>query len=384
MTFFIIDISGRVLKYDLALHQAIQKASLDDNVVLLMSDAPKETSGTGVKSLIKLVPNRFKSTENTIKRLLKAVEGIINYTYILILCIFKKPDIIHFQWLPFSEICSLEIPILKLYRFCIPKCKMVLTIHNIFPHNYNEKQKEQYKKRFLKLSKLFDAFFVHTNNSKQEVMDNFLINENKISVIHHGIFEPDLTNVKKEKKKETGRYRLISYGHQDPYKGTDLLLEAVSALPKEYKEKVELSIIGRGQPSFVELLKKKGEGLQINWKLFFVDDAVLYQEIEDADAIVLPYRNISQSGVLLLALYFDKPIICSDLPAFIETLDDYPSELFFKSGDSDSLKETILRQLENRVDDKKLKISLKDLRAKYSWESAGILTSESYKRIIKK
>lgn len=379
MRVYVIDISGRVVNYDLSLCRALL-ASSENNIKLLLADAPKEVMNGHVIPLIRLVPGKFKSAEIIVKRLIKATESFINYLYIFFIFIFKKPDIIHFQWLPFSEICSLELPILRFYRLCFPKSKKILTIHNVYPHNYGKQQQIQYRKRFVKLAALFDGFIVHTENTKREVAKNFSIEEKKIRVIHHGIFEPDLSSITSVDK-PTNKYRLISYGHQDPYKGTDLLLDAVSLLPKELKDRIELSIVGRGNDSYLNVLKQKGEGLNVDWKLFFVDDKTLYQEILKSDAIVLPYRNISQSGVLLLALFFDKPIICSDLPAFVETLEDYPSELFFKTGDVDSLKNVIINQLTNRIDDKKLTPILKDLRKKYSWDAAGLKTIKLYKEL---
>lgn len=381
MIVYLIDISGRVINYDLALYKSIMANTSNDDIELLLADVPNDSGDDQVKSLIRFVPSKYKSSENVIKRLLKALEAVVNYFYILFICIFKRPDIIHFQWLPFSEICSLEIPILKMYKLFLSKSKIILTIHNVYPHNFSEEQKSRYKKRFIRLSKMFDGFIVHTKESQKEVKNNFLIDEEKISIVHHGIFEPDLTGVKDNEKKSR-KYRIISYGHQDPYKGTDLLLDAIQLLPPEYKEKVELSILGRGQQSYTDLLKEKGKGLTIEWKLFFVDDKTMYQDITDADAIVLPYRNISQSGVLLLALYFNKPIICSDLPPFIETLEGYPKELFFTNGSSESLKEVIMRQIDKPIDEEILKISLNKMRSKYSWNESGKLTLEVYKKII--
>lgn len=62
------------------------------------------------------------------------------------------------------------------------------------------------------------------------------------------------------------------------------------------------------------------------WMPYFVAEQKLDYEINESDVIILPYRSISQSGVLLLSLYFKKPIITSDLPSFKETLKGYRDE----------------------------------------------------------
>ncbi len=380
MKVYIIDISGRVVNYDFALYHAVNNNMLEGDIKLMVTDVPEDLKDGHVKSLLSFVPTKYKSSENFIKRILKALESVVNYIYILFVCLLNKPDILHFQWLPFSEICSIEVLILRVYKLFLPQSKLLLTIHNVYPHNYIDEKKIRYKKRFVKLSRFFDGFIVHTNESKHKVVSDFFIEEDRVCVVHHGIFEPDLKGIKR-KERVSGKYRIISYGHQDLYKGTDLLLDAIQLLPYEYKEKVELEILGRGQQPYIDLLKKKGEGLSIEWKLYYVDDKTLYQDIINADVIVLPYRNISQSGVLLLALYFNKPIICSDLPAFVETLGDYPIELFFKSGDPHSLKDTIIRQLNNKMDESLIYNCFKNLREKYSWHEAGKKTVGVYKRI---
>lgn len=380
MKIYIVDISGRVVNYDLALYDSIMNNCRGAEINLLLADVPKENHTKGILHLFRLIPSKYKCKENIWKRLLKALEGTINYFYLLLLCLINKPNIIHFQWLPFTEFCSLEIPLLKVLKLISSRSKLILTIHNVFPHNYSDLQREQYKKRFVKIASLFNCFVVHTIDSKKEVINNFSIREDLIKIVHHGIFIPDLTGVKEET--HHSNYRIISYGNQDYYKGTDILLDAINQLPKEYKDRIEISIIGRGAPSFIDVLKKKGEGLNIMWRLYFVDDTTLYQEICNSDAIILPYRNISQSGVLLLALSFDKPIICSDLPAFVETLDNYPSELFFQSGDPSSLKDVIIHQLTNGIDNSAIKSANSLLRKKYSWVEAGRRTFEIYTDIL--
>lgn len=378
MKVFIIDVTGRVVNYDLYLLDALNNILGNNDVVAFVADCPKGKSHKSVKRLTSFVPKRLKTSESIIKRGLKVFEAVFNYLYLILKVAIAKPDILHFQWLPFLEVCSLEKTILYIIRYITPRSKVILTIHNVYPHNYDERQIKLYKDRFIRVARLIDGFIVHTNISKQEVINNFAINENRIRVIHHGLFEPDLSNICK-KINGSKKFRLISYGHQDPYKGTDILIDAISLLPIEYKERISLSVVGRGQPSYTDLLKEKGKGLPIDWKLFFVDDNTLYQEISDSDAIILPYRNISQSGVLLLALYFDKPVICSDLPAFVETLEGYPRELFFKTEDPESLKTTIIQLMDSGVNENKLHRILSVLREKYSWEEAARLTIIAYK-----
>lgn len=380
MRVYIVDISGRVTQYDFALYNAIKEDTSVSEAKLFMSDVQDSQKGNGVVSLLRLIPNKYKNSESVIKRVFKALEGLLNYIFVLLLCIIKKPDVIHFQWLPFLEFCSIETPFIKLMTLLSARSKIILTIHNLYPHNYNSEQKGEYKRRFINISKYFNGFIVHTQITKKDVIDTYNIEGEKIKVIHHGVFVPDLSKFTKSENKV--KYRLISYGQQVPYKGTDILLDAVSLLPKEYKDRIEVSIIGKGPIDYLNILKQKAKNLNVNWKLYFVDDQTLFQEIYNADTIVLPYRNISQSGVLLLALHFNKVIVCSKLPAFIETLEGYPQDLFFECEDPHSLADVIIRLLLKKIDYNGVYSSLKYLQEKYSWSAAGKLTIKAYSSFV--
>lgn len=379
MNIFIVDISGRVVNYDLSLHNALNSMAKDDEVTLFVADSPKRYSDKNIKRLRSLVPQKLKTSENILKRALKAIETIINYIYVALKVLFSEPDIVHFQWLPFMEVCSLEKPIIKMIRLLSPRTKMVLTIHNIYPHDYSEEKKDSYKNRFINIKGLFDLFVVHTNKSKDEVVSHFNIDEELVRVVHHGVFTPDLR--KFERTINDDFLKVISYGHQDPYKGTDLIIDAISKLPEKLKNKVHLSLEGRTQPGYYEQLIKKGENLNITWKPYFIDDDTLYQDIVNSDVIIVPYRAITQSGVLLLALNFDKPIICSDLPAFQETLVDYPKELFFETDNADSLRTVFEKLLDESIDKVKAINTIKKLRKEYSWEEAAKKTINAYNSI---
>ena len=103
---YIEDISGRVENYDLALYDAIKKVAKNASVSFF---AP----GYG---LLSLIPKRWQYVNNIIKRLVKVVEGLLNYAFTCIKVDCDKPDVLHLQWLPF-----LEVWVGRFYSFCSPR-----------------------------------------------------------------------------------------------------------------------------------------------------------------------------------------------------------------------------------------------------------------------
>ena len=187
--YIILDISGKVEKYDNALFDALCR--LDSKVTFrcLMPG----------KGLFSFIPKKIKNSENLFKRLIKVLEVLLNYMVICSCLYRKKPEVLHVQWLPLLEFVGWEIYIFKYFQKKSPSTKYVLTIHNIYPHNMSDRAKISYNNRFRKISKMFDAFIVHTQNSKVEAVKDFALNDSNVYVCCHGVFEPHNVMIKTKK-----------------------------------------------------------------------------------------------------------------------------------------------------------------------------------------
>ena len=83
-----------------------------------------------------------------------------------------------------------------------------------------------------------------------------------------------------------------------------------------------------------------------------------------ADMVVLPYRNIYQSGVLFQALRYGVPILASDVGSFSEYVHPELGKLF-KSGDVNDL----AQKLDEMIKARGLfsSITIQEYAKKYSW-----------------
>lgn len=370
MKYLMIDISGKVPKYDIALCEAMASSfgECADLTLLAANIYPKKIKCHS-RCLISLIPQKYQNSENKVKRLIKAIEGVLNYIYVVLYALLTRPRVIHFQWLPFLEVSSIEHFFLRLIKIVSPKSKILLTIHNIYPHNSGEKARNRYKSRFNLVEKFFDKFILHLQTSKDVFCKEFGIDSSRCKVIPHGVFEPE--NLKITSHKRDDKLRLVMYGNQSYYKGTDILVDAITMLPNEIQKKVCTTIVGKTAEKYLNVLQTKAKGRDIKIIPEYVSDNTLNQIILDSDAIVLPYREISQSGVLLLALYFERPIICSDLPSFRETLGSPFDDLFFESGNSRQLANVLERFFYEQVDVNAYLTELQSLKNIYSWATVA-------------
>ena len=81
-----VDISGKVLNYDIALCEALSKDMLSkDHLIFLAANVNPTKVDCECRRLISLIPTSLQNSDNTLKRGFKAIEGIINYLYLIII-----------------------------------------------------------------------------------------------------------------------------------------------------------------------------------------------------------------------------------------------------------------------------------------------------------
>ena len=381
MKILAIDISGKVYKYDEALYRCIdeQMPSIRDSFIFACPYYFIGKYSTPLR-LFSLVPMKYRNSSYTWKRILKIIEGIINYIFVFFYVKKEHIDILHLQWLPFLEFCELENLWLSCIKKVNPKLKIILTMHNIYPHDISDHKKIAYKERISHVTQLIDAWIVHTHDAKERLFQEYDIKKSCIHIIHHGAFAPKIAIPKRQRI--DNKIRFLLYANQSLYKGTDLLIEAVELLPNTILNKIDVRIMGNTDKMLYTQYKERANQKNILWVNRFISESDLVQAIQDADVLVFPYRSITQSGALLLGIYFQKPLLVSDLPAFIETLgDEYPKSLFFKSGSNYHLANAITEFVNNPIPFKTIKPILQTLVNNNSWGSAAFKTISLYQHI---
>jgi glycosyltransferase involved in cell wall biosynthesis len=106
-----------------------------------------------------------------------------------------------------------------------------------------------------------------------------------------------------------GRRRLLAFGHVRPYKGIPDLLRALALLPD-----VSLDVVGRidtNERVLHSLVGRLRIADRVGFDNRYVPDHELSRVFAAADAVVVPYRQASQSGVVQLAYAFGRPVIAT-------------------------------------------------------------------------
>lgn len=133
----------------------------------------------------------------------------------------------------------------------------------------------------------------------------------------------------KELKDNKSPY-ILFFGRIEKYKGVDVLIDAFSKFDKATD--VKLVIAGKGNAECEQ--KPNDNVILINR---FIKDEEIASLYKGASFVVYPYISATQSGVLSLAMFFETPIIASDVPYFKQVLNDSNTGLLFKNGNADDL-----------------------------------------------
>lgn len=116
-----------------------------------------------------------------------------------------------------------------------------------------------------------------------------------------------------------GPMRLLSFGRLLPYKGLDLLAEAVARLPQEAP--FALRVVGQGPESAPLAALRAAPGVTVENR--WVPEEEVGRLLAWADALVLPYREASQSGVAAAAIAAGRWIVSTDVGGLREQLGGY-------------------------------------------------------------
>ena len=78
----------------------------------------------------------------------------------------------------------------------------------------------------------------------------------ELGLTHLGIYPINLKENKSLTSKQSNkRFRIMMFGLQSYYKGTDLLINAIKELSRPNKEKVEVVVAGKFAPAYFEKVK---------------------------------------------------------------------------------------------------------------------------------
>lgn len=192
------------------------------------------------------------------------------------------------------------------------------SVHNIVPHDRDTPLRRRVNRLIYRMP---NHLVVHTPRMKDELACHWGIDPARIVCIRHGIDRPleaDAAMVEKVKRvyglQPQGRPVLLCFGNIAPYKGADLMLEALPLA--RCRGQVAVVVLGRQRDRpFFDRLMAFVKAMPADVSVQVIDAYVADDDVAGvlglASAMVLPYRHIDQSGVLFTARAARLPVIAT-------------------------------------------------------------------------
>jgi glycosyltransferase involved in cell wall biosynthesis len=319
------------------------------------------------------------------------------YVKLIAYAAIAKPNLFHLLWN--NKFRFFDRTVLMFYYRLLGK-KIIFTAHNVNAGK-RDSNDSWLNRRSLKVQyNLSDHIFVHTDGMKTELVADFDIPEEKVSVIPFGINNtvPNTSLSGAEARRRLGigkdERALLFFGNIAPYKGLEYLVVALTKLLNS-DENYRLIIVGKpkGSEDYWKQIQATIADSCIRDRVIevieYVPDEATELYFKAADVLILPYAQVfqSQSGVLLLGYSFGLPAIAANVGTLREDIAEEETGFVFNPRDSSDLaskidkyfKSELFHKLENRRT--KIKAYANE---RYSWSKVAKITTRVYAEVLRR
>lgn len=376
MRVHIVDPPAFTPPYDRALCAALARAGCDVELIsspFSYSDLPEDPLFRSTNFFYRYGSSVKRSGLRQVIRGVQHLSGMLRYRGYA----SNNADIVHYQWLALPEIDT---------RLLAPQRPRLLTAHDVLPREPRRGQKAAQQR----LYELMDAIVVHSQNGAQRLRDELEIDPATIHHIPHGVFG-DFDNYPADASlppelPEIDKPVVLFFGLMRPYKGLDVLIDAWSQLDQQdgskQPEPAELWVVGMPRMDTTQLKHKSPAN--VRWVERYVTGSQLAATFRRADLVVLPYREIDQSGVLFTAMAFGKPMVLSAVGGFPEVAALGAAELV-EPGDAGSLAASLHELLTDdsrRAHLRQAALKLAAPGGPHAWDTIAKQTLSLYERLL--
>lgn len=237
-----------------------------------------------------------------------------------------RPHLVHFQEIP-DDLSPI------LMSLCRPLTTILLTIHDPTPHSGED---SNLPRRTLWLRNhgrnQAHVFVTHGEFCSNEFVRRHPQWRGHLITSQHGVLM-----CPKSPTPPSGH--ALFFGRMHKYKGVDTFADAAAILHARGRTH-RLVIVGCGPE--LDAHRERLEGMpNVTVNATFVSSAERVSLFESATAVVLPYKDASQSGVLACAFGSHRPVIASRVGGLPDIVRHRFNGLLFDPGDATALAEAI-------------------------------------------
>ncbi|MEJ2207814.1 MAG: glycosyltransferase family 4 protein [Anaerolineae bacterium] len=220
--------------------------------------------------------------------------------------------------------------------------RLVITAHDVTPFDAGSRSIALVRRIY----RLANHIIVHTESSRAELLGSGVVPPERISVIPHGHYLPYVDNL--PSRQEARRHldlpddapTILFFGQIKEVKGLEILLQALPILARDHPA-VRLVVAGQvwnaDWSRYAALIEQLELQERIHLHLGHIPDHKVASFFVAADVVALPYHHVYQSGVLLMALSYARPVVATRVGGLAEVLEEGKTGLLVPPADPQAL-----------------------------------------------
>lgn len=243
--------------------------------------------------------------------------------------------------------------------------KAITMLDNVIPH---EKRffDAAFTRYFLKRN---DAFVAMSEKVKADLLS--LRPDAKVILLPHPLYDHfgaplPMAEARKKLGIQDDRKVSLFFGFIRDYKGLDLLIDAMAMLPADHV------LIIAGEPygdmaKYHEAIARQGLKDRVVDHIRYIADQEVPMFFSAVDAVVLPYKSATQSGITAIAYHFGTPVLATDVGGLKESVEHDRTGLIVPAPEAGAIAEAIAGfHASGRASSYRARIA--ELREELSWK----------------
>jgi glycosyltransferase involved in cell wall biosynthesis len=280
-----------------------------------------------------------------------------------------SPDLIHF---------NTEFNHHYLLTLLKTKYPFVCTIHDPILHSDENIFKETLKRTIF--FKFIKNFIILNEYQKERFIKQYRLQKKNVFISSLSIYEylNESSHFQINAIAKNTKMNILFFGRVNKYKGINYLLDAFRILVKKYPE-CNLVIAGKGNINLRIDLSEK-----VTFINRFIPNDELCRLIVESQFVVCPYTDATQSGVIMTAFAFAKPVIATNVGGLNEFVEDGTTGLLIEPRDANILEKAIEKMVSNPelIINMRKKIQDKYIDGDHSWGKIAKLTIDIYNKLL--
>ena len=201
-------------------------------------------------------------------------------------------------------------------------------IHEVIPHEGdNQVRGVDFMNKVI--CKTADTIVLRNQKYVQKMIDQYKVAPNRVKYLELWRRYPGFTE-------PVHSGHVLFFGRINPYKGADNLLEIVRLCPE-----ITFDVVGRVDPQMQQVVEELSKEENVHLKTGYVSDDEMREAFIGCDWAIVPYNSASQSGIIIDAYKYSRPVIAFNVGAIAEQVDDGKSGYLVNAGDNEAFSEEL-------------------------------------------